>query len=99
MCNCQADKNEYPYNTPTFTADNQVDTQHGYKDCFNTANQNANSALAVFSRVTAITGGTVKDSAIYFSLRLDERYIPIDAANKEAEITVKVDAEIYYKGD
>jgi len=67
----------------------------GYKDCF--GNQNANSALSDFQKVE--TDGIAKDNGVYWSARLDERVIPIDAANAAASVTLIVQAEIYYVGD
>jgi len=69
-------------------------------DCLTTGNMgwNAVNTLA-FESVTETGNNTVDANEVAFSLRLDERVIPVDHPNSPSIITISMDVEIYYKGN
>merc|ERR1711953_308689 len=85
---CTATPAVYPYN-------NVVD------DCFDEANKgwNAINYLDFQSSPNNIGDNTIDLNEIGFSLRLDERVIPVDLPNDQAVVTISVDSEVYYHGN
>eukprot|EP00494_Astrolonche_serrata_P002068 UN02074 len=84
---CEATPVVYPYTT---VIDN----------CFDDANQgwNAKTYLA-FTEHAHATNNAIDMNEIAFSLRLDERVIPVDVPNNQAQITIMVESEVYYHGN
>lgn len=69
-------------------------------NCFDRVNYgwNANDYMA-FTRwnETSLTN-SIDENEIAFSIRLDERSIPVDVPNSPVDLTLKVDAEVFYHG-
>jgi len=85
---CTATPAVYPY-------DNVVD------DCFDEANKgwNAINYLDFQHSPNNIGDNTIDLNEIGFSIRLDERVIPVDLPNDQAVVTISVDSEVYYHGN
>jgi len=85
---CEATKYTFPYNNPP-----------DQSNCFPRDSNKYNSGLMAFEKVEAINGVNVPDNQIAWFMRLDERVIPIDAANSAVKLTIIIDVEAYYTGD
>lgn len=85
---CTATPAVYPY-------DNVVD------DCFDPANigWNGENYLDFQESINNVGSNTIDLNEIGFSIRLDERVIPVDLPNDEAVVTISVDSEVYYHGN
>lgn len=71
-------------------------------DCFKSLGWNAANLLD-FKNWTATNGthtlNTIDTNEIAFSLRLDERVIPVDVANTNTQIIISMSLEIFYVGN
>jgi hypothetical protein len=85
---CTATEATYPYDTV-------VD------DCFDEDRKgwNAINYLDFNEALNNLGPNTIDMNEIGFSLRLDERVIPVDLPNDEAVVTISVDSEVYYHGN
>lgn len=83
---CDATPAEFPYNT---VADS----------CWDRKGWNAVEYLDFQRNIISSGENTVDLNEIAFSIRLDERVIPVDIPNDQAQITVSVDSEVYYYGN
>jgi len=83
---CTANRMDYPY-------------LGNHTDCFSQKGWNAADYLA-FTKITSTNGSnTIDANEIAFSLRLDERVMPVDVPNSPITITISVDVEIFYHGN
>jgi hypothetical protein len=85
---CTATEAVYPYDTV-------VD------DCFDEDRKgwNAINYLDFNEALNNLGSNTIDMNEIGFSLRLDERVIPVDLPNDQAVVTISVDSEVYYHGN
>jgi len=85
---CTATEAVYPYDTV-------VD------DCFDEDRKgwNAINYLDFQESINNVGENTIDMNEIGFSIRLDERVIPVDLPNDEAVVTISVDSEVYYHGN
>jgi len=85
---CTATEAVYPYDTV-------VD------DCFDEDRKgwNAINYLDFQESINNVGENTIDMNEIGFSIRLDERVIPVDLPNDQAVVTISVDSEVYYHGN
>lgn len=70
-------------------------------DCFDESNKgwNAINYLDFQESINNVGANTIDLNEIGFSIRLDERVIPVDLPNDQAVVTISVDSEVYYHGN
>lgn len=85
---CTATPAVYPYSSVT-------------DDCFDESNKgwNAINYLDFTESINNVGSNTIDLNEIGFSIRLDERVIPVDLPNDQAVVTISVDSEVYYHGN
>lgn len=83
---CTANRMNYPYTG-------------NHTDCFTQMGWNAVDFLAFTKRTSTNGTNSIDDNEIAFSLRLDERVMPVDVPNSPISITIRVDVEIFYHGN
>jgi hypothetical protein len=77
-----------------------TDANNDLPDCFDSANMGTTAETLLAMRAIAISSGTntVDADEIAFGIRLDERVIPVDIPNSPADLTLRMDVEVFYEG-